>query len=219
MKPSSEIKALVKHVDHAIGSEYAKVIGTAKRNHHYKGESVENPLGNWIADVMRWKTGADIGFQNTGGIRADILAGPVTKGNIFEVSPFRNSLVLFELTGKQIKSLLEHDVEKGWDRLQISGMKYAYYPKNTRPFGQRVQLVSVNGEILVKRGKVLFPDKLFSVVSNNYLVGQAKDKYFGFPVRHSQDLGILINQALISWLEKHEFLDYVIENRIVEIHK
>jgi 5'-nucleotidase/UDP-sugar diphosphatase len=217
LKPSSEITALVKRVDDAIGSEYAKVIGEAKRDHSKDRESVENTLGNWITDAMRWKTGAELGFQNSGGIRNDILAGPITKGNIFEVSPFRNTLVLFELTGKEIKDLLEHDVEKDWDRLQISGLCYSYHDKRSKPMGKRIVRITVNGEILVKEGKVLHPDKVFTVVSNNYLVGQAKDKYFGFPVRESEDIGILINQVLISWLEKHEYLDYKIEGRIVKI--
>jgi 5'-nucleotidase/UDP-sugar diphosphatase len=217
MKPSPEIKTLVKHVDEAVGSEYAKVIGTASRNYFYKGNSVENPLGNWITDVMRWKTGADISFQNSGGIRADILAGPVTKKDIFQVSPFRNSLVLFKLTGREIKDLLEHDVEKDWDRLQISGLSYAYHSKSSKLLGMRIHHIAVNGLILVKDGKVLHPDKVFTVVSNNYLVGQAKDKYFGFPVTDSQDIGVLINQVLISWLEKYKCLDYKIEGRIVKI--
>jgi hypothetical protein len=70
---------------------------------------------------------------------------------------------------------------------------------------------------LVKDGKLLHPDRIFTVVSNNYLVGQAKDKYFGFPVGESKDTGVLINQVLIGWLEKYELLDYKIEGRIVKI--
>jgi 2',3'-cyclic-nucleotide 2'-phosphodiesterase (5'-nucleotidase family) len=217
LKPSPEISALVKDVDEAVGSEYAKGIGQAKRDYYYKGKSVENSLGNWITDAMRWKTGADISFQNSGGIRGNIMAGPITKGDIFEVSPFRNTLVLFELTGKEIKDLLEHDVEKDWDRLQVSGLSYSHHSKSTKPLGKRIHHISVNGEILVKEGKVLHPDRVFTVVSNNYLVGQAKDKYFGFPVTDSQDIGVLINQVLISWLEKNKCLDYKIEGRIVKI--
>jgi 2',3'-cyclic-nucleotide 2'-phosphodiesterase (5'-nucleotidase family) len=217
LDPSPEIKELVKHVDEAVGSEYAKVVGTARRDYYYKGNSVENPLGNWITDAMRWKTGAEISLQNSGGIRGNILAGPITKGDIFEVSPFRNTLVLFELTGKEIKDLLEHDVEKDWDRLQISGLCYSFHPKNTKPLGERILHISVNGDFLVKEGKILHPDKVFTVVSNNYLVGQAKDKYFGFQVKKSKDIGILINRVLISWLEKYEYLDYKIEGRIVRI--
>jgi 2',3'-cyclic-nucleotide 2'-phosphodiesterase (5'-nucleotidase family) len=204
-------------VDEKVGSEYAKVIGRAKQDLFYKGKSVENALGNWMTDVMRWKTGAEIGFHNSGGIRDDILAGPITKGDIFEVSPFRNTLVVFKLTGKEIKDLLEHDIEKDWDRLQVSGLSYSYHPKGSKPLGQRIESIAINGETLVKEGKLLYPDRSFTVVSNNYLVSQAKDKYFGFSVKKIGDTKVLINQVLIGWLEKHDVLDYSIEGRIVKI--
>jgi 2',3'-cyclic-nucleotide 2'-phosphodiesterase (5'-nucleotidase family) len=166
---------------------------------------------------MRWKTGAEIGFHNSGGIRANILTGPITKRDIFEVSPFRNTLVVFKLTGREIKDLLEHDVDKDWDRLQVSGMSYSYHSKSSKPLGQRIECITINGKILAKDGKLLHPDRAFTVVSNNYLVSQAEDKYFGFPVGENKDTGILINQVLISWLEKHELLDCKIEGRIIKI--
>ncbi len=216
---SPHINALVKKVDEAIGLEYAKVIGRAERDHFKEKNSGENALGNWITDAMRWKTGAKIGFQNTGGIRDDILAGPITKGDIFEVSPFRNTLVLFELTGQEIKDLLEHDIEKGWDRLQVSGLRYTFYTKDLRPKGERIIDIDINGEVLAKDGKVLHPGKVYSIVSNNYLVGQAKEKYFGFPVKEFKDTGELINQVLIRWLEEHKLLDYQVEGRIRQINK
>jgi 5'-nucleotidase/UDP-sugar diphosphatase len=200
LRPSPGIASLVKEVDEAIGSEYAKVIGKAAKDHTSLGETVENALGNWITDAMCWKTKADIGFQNSGGIRADIREGPITKNDIFKVSPFRNKLVVFKLTGQQIKDAIEHDVEKDWDRLQVSGLCYKYYPKQKKPLGERVDFVQINGETLVKDGRVLHPDKVFTVVSNNYLVGQAKDKYFGFAINEPQNTGVLINQVLISWL-------------------
>jgi 2',3'-cyclic-nucleotide 2'-phosphodiesterase (5'-nucleotidase family) len=179
--------------------------------------AVESPLGDWITDVMRWKTGAQVALHNNGAIRADIKAGPVTKAQVFNVSPFHNTLILFRLSGRQIKDLLENDVERGWDRIQVSGLKYRYYPQALRPLGQRVEEVEVDGEVLVKQGVLLQPDKSYSVVSNDYLVGQAKDKYFGFPVSEARDTGHSLNQALMEWLEKHKVLDYAEPHRIIEL--
>ncbi|HEC66986.1 MAG TPA: bifunctional metallophosphatase/5'-nucleotidase [bacterium] len=117
LKPSPQVAALVREVDDLVGEEYAKVIGEAKADqtiNYYPGENifVESVLGNWITDVMRWKTGAQIGFHNTGAIRADIKAGPITKSNIFDVVPFHNTLVVFKLTGQQLKDALEVDVAR-----------------------------------------------------------------------------------------------------------
>ncbi|MGD8534271.1 MAG: bifunctional UDP-sugar hydrolase/5'-nucleotidase [Candidatus Aminicenantes bacterium] len=223
LKPSAKVSALVREVDAAIGEEYTKVIGEAKVDlsfSYYPKEILqpESSLGNWITDVMRWRTGSQIALHNSGAIRADIKAGYITKGDIFDVAPFRNILVVFKLTAQQIKDVLEHDVERGWDRLQVSGIKYKYYPKDVRPFGERIVYMEIGGEVIEKDGKMLKADKVYTVVSNDYLVGHAKDKYFGFTVNNSHNTGQPLDKAMMEWLEKHKFLDYKIEGRIVEIN-
>jgi 2',3'-cyclic-nucleotide 2'-phosphodiesterase (5'-nucleotidase family) len=222
LKPSPQVSAFVKEVDDSIGIEFAKVIGEAKadlnRSDYPKENSqVESQLGDWITDVMRWKTWAQVGLHNNGAIRADIKAGPVRKSDVFDVSPFHNTLVVFRLTGQQIKDALEYDVERGWDRLQVSGLRYRYYPKAARPYGKRVDYIEVDGEVLENYGTLLQPQKLYTVVSNDYLVGHAEDKYFGFPVAETKDTGISLSQTLMEWLEKYKILDYKIQDRIVEI--
>jgi 5'-nucleotidase/UDP-sugar diphosphatase len=212
--PSPEVSALVKEVQDSINEEYTRVIGVCEFDQTRDPCPVENVLGDWITDAMRWKTGAQIAFQNSGGIRADITTGPITTADVYEVSPFNNVLVMFELTSQQIKEVLECDVERGWDRLQVSGIKYRHYPKEARPLGQRVNYVGVNGEALVDKGEVLHPDKIFTVVTNDYVVGQAKDKYFDFSVSDPRDTGFPLNQVLVEWLEQNEVLRCKIEERI-----
>ncbi|MFW6129006.1 MAG: bifunctional metallophosphatase/5'-nucleotidase [Candidatus Aminicenantaceae bacterium] len=217
MKPHPQVSRLVKEVDEKIVLEYEKVIGEAKSTLRGLRNSVESELGNWITDVMRWKTGAQIGLHNSGGIRSIIRVGPIKKSDVFNVSPFHNTIVLFELTGQQIKDLLEFDIERGWDRLQISGLKYRYYPKNKKPYGDRIKYIEVNGEVLVKEGEVLLPEKVYSAASNNYLTGHAEDKYFGFPLKKIKDTHCPLNRALMEWLEKNKILDYKVEGRIKKI--
>jgi len=222
LKPSPRITALVKEVEASIKTEYARVVGEAKFDQTHKGypqknETGESPLGNWVTDVMRWKTGTQIALHNSGGIRAEISKGPITRADVFDVSPFRNTLVVFKLTGQQIKDILERDVERAEDRFQVSGLKYRYYPKNARPSGERVNYIEVNGEILVNEGKVLQPKKVYTAVSNDYLVGQAEDKYFGFPVTCQENAGLILEQVMVEWLLEHKVLEYKVEERIVEL--
>ena len=40
--------------------------------------------------------------MNPGGVRADILAGPVTYGEAFTMQPFGNNLTTITLTGAQL---------------------------------------------------------------------------------------------------------------------
>ena len=64
-------------------------------------------LGNVITDAYLLATGADIAFENAGGIRASIAAGTVTYGDVINVSPYGNYVVTKKLTGAQIKEMLE----------------------------------------------------------------------------------------------------------------
>jgi len=217
LRPSPSVASLVAEVREALGRKMDRVIGRSARDHIQKDRVSESSLGDWITDAMRWKTKAEIALHNSGGIRDNLLTGAITENDVFKVSPFRNTLVLFTLTGQQIKDLLEHDVDKGWDRLQVSGLKVIHYPKAEKPRGERVVHLEVNGEILVEDGKVLFPAKTFTVVSNDYLIGQAEAKYFGFSVPAYKDTGILLHQVLIEWLEEHRVLDYEVEGRILEL--
>ena len=71
----------------------------------------ETNLGDLCADAFRIVTGADIGFTNGGGIRADIKAGNVTFNDILSVFPFNNQVVVAEVSGQVIKDLLETAVK------------------------------------------------------------------------------------------------------------
>ncbi|MFQ6069452.1 MAG: bifunctional metallophosphatase/5'-nucleotidase [Candidatus Aminicenantales bacterium] len=222
LKPSPEVSDLAMDVETLIGREYTKVIGMAKvamRTSYFPGgdTQVECNLGDWITDVMRWKTGVEVALHNTGGIRSNIPPGPITIAQIFEVCPFRNTLVVFKLRGSQLKEILERDVERGRDRMQVSGLEYRYYTPEKRPFGQRIDFLKVNGEVVVKKGKLLLPERVFSVVTNDYVVVQAEEKYFGFRVEGALETKMPLDQALIEWLEVNRELNYKRGKRIIKI--
>ena len=51
----------------------------------------ESALGNLFADWARLRAaGADAAIANSGGIRADLPAGPLTFGRLHAVTPFDN---------------------------------------------------------------------------------------------------------------------------------
>ena len=102
----------------------------------------DSPLGNLIADAQRADPSVvangkapEIALMNPGGIRADLVenaAGEVTYGAAFTVQPFNNFVVSMDLTGAQIKALLNEQ----WNGpnegtannkvLQVSGIDYAW---------------------------------------------------------------------------------------------
>jgi 2',3'-cyclic-nucleotide 2'-phosphodiesterase/3'-nucleotidase len=216
--PSPEITSLVKEIEASIEAEYMRTIGETDFDYKCPGyDSIENALGNWITDVMRWKTEAEIGIHNSGGIRSDIFAGPISKRTLYEVSPFHNSLVTFELTGKQLKEIFELDVERGRDRIQVSGLRYAYYPKASKPMGDRIDFLAVGDEIVIEGGQVLLPEKVFTAVSNDYVVGHALDKFFGFEDTSAKHTRLHLNEILAEWLSMNQKLTCSLEDRIVQL--
>ena len=138
-------------------------------------------LGNVITDAYLLATGADIAFENAGGIRASIAAGTVTYGDVINVSPYGNYVVTKKLTGAQIKEMLESSltIQKNcivandsgeWDAwpndsgsyLQVGGITVRFDP--AQPAGARVLSVQ-------KDGQDLDDTKEYTVAVNNYLAG------------------------------------------------
>ena len=85
----------------------------------------DSPLGNLFTDAYRAAVqGADVSINNTsGGLRADLPAGPLTYGAIFEVMPFDNRLVAFHLTGAELRTVLTNQIARVPALVGISGLR------------------------------------------------------------------------------------------------
>jgi 2',3'-cyclic-nucleotide 2'-phosphodiesterase (5'-nucleotidase family) len=88
----------------------------------------ESPAGDLIADSQRDYTHTQLAFVNTGSVRAGLLAGPVTYGNLFTMQPFQDDYVdTFTLTGAQVWALLRQQLAAGTGGImQISGLHFSY---------------------------------------------------------------------------------------------
>ncbi len=98
----------------------------------------DSPLGNLIADAQKVDDSIDgdpvIALMNPGGIRADLVEnteGDITYGAAFSVQPFNNLVVSMDLTGAEIKQVLEQQWNGGNEAtnrkiLQVSGLQYTW---------------------------------------------------------------------------------------------
>ena len=170
-------------------------------------EAGESPLGNVIADAVLAATrnqGAQIGFMNTGGIRKDLDAGSdlvATFGQAQAVLPFGNTLVLMDLTGAQLRALLEQQ----WARpaassdtvLQVS-QGFSYRWDASQPKGSRV----VPGSVRLN-GVALDDARLYRVVANNFLA-EGGDNFPEFAKGVNRvDTGLIDLDAMIAYLGKN----------------
>lgn len=117
--------ALIERYKSRMDKQMNEVIGTAPME--LAGGIPESPLLNLTADVLReagskfTPTRVDLGLMNDGGLRNTIRSGNITAGNIFEVFPFDNQMVVLTLNGKDLKELFTYLAKIGGGG--ISGAK------------------------------------------------------------------------------------------------
>jgi UDP-sugar diphosphatase len=86
---------VVAHVDDPLYRDHQTVFGGECR------------IGNLVADAYRWATDADVGLQNSGGIRqGPPLSGEVTTGDLVSIVPFEEQVVTAEVTGAELVAIL-----------------------------------------------------------------------------------------------------------------
>jgi len=128
--------------------------------------SREAPLGDLMADALRESTGADIGFFNSGGIRADLRAGELVYGDIFEVSPFDNFPAIVLLTGKEVGEAIRLAVSGGRGLMQISGLRYTVDANIAKGKDTTANPVV---ELTLADGSPLDPEKLYLVAMPDFV--------------------------------------------------
>jgi 5'-nucleotidase len=127
----------------------------------------ELPIGNLVADAMRWHTGVQVAFTNRGGIRGALPSSyaPVDRslrrpgdgyapgppydlvlGDVRTLLPFGNAVVTRTVTGAQLWAICEHSVEtlpegNSWFA-QVSGFRFTF--SAARPAGSRVVSVTLD---------------------------------------------------------------------------
>jgi 5'-nucleotidase len=159
----------------------------------YKSES---SLGNALADALREMEGADVTLLNSGGLRADLHAGELTYGALYEVFPFDNSIATLHLTGREVTELLEALLSGTHGVPQTSGLRFVV---------ERCPGKSTITEVRFTDGRPFDPDATYRLATSDFLalggdgVGEvlgrvpAERKHYG----HERDLGM--RDALAEW--------------------
>ncbi len=208
--PDVKVAELVAEADERVAPLVNRVVGTATtaltRTESAAGESA---LGNLIADAQRVTTDADFAFMNPGGIRADLDAGEVSWGDLFTIQPFGNDLVSMDLSGAQIRLLLEQQ----WPNpttariLKTSGLTYRW--DAARPVGDRVT------EILGADGVPLDPAATYRVTVNSFIAAGG-DNFLVLVEGTNRVIGPVDLDALVEHIEAlPQPFSAAIEGRIV----
>ena len=155
LTPDENAQELLNTVNTVVEPLISEVIATTEipltRILDANGEAL---LYNIATDALRWYMDADMGILNIGGLRADIDAGDITTGDAYSVMPFHGQINTVQMTGQQIKDLLNQQ----WTRtvkpdhyLQISGFSYSY--DKSRDPSDRVTDIIFDGKEIENDGQ------------------------------------------------------------------
>ncbi len=155
---------------------------------------VESTLGNFFCDAVIYETKkilgkdsnmVDVAIFNKGGLRNSLPKGNITIGNIFELMPFDNELVLLKLSGTQFKDMCYKIVEKGG--IPVGGMRLTM--KGSTPTD------------IIINGKAFDETKDYWVVTSDYLANGGDSYNFFKNAKERKIMNVLLRNVIINYCE------------------
>jgi 2',3'-cyclic-nucleotide 2'-phosphodiesterase (5'-nucleotidase family) len=154
----------------------------------------ETLLGNFVSDICLQRilqsdykapdVAGTLCLFNNGGLRSSLPQGNITRGNIFELMPFDNELVIVTLSGKKTWELIRYVSMSGGQ--PMAGMKLGIHPDKTP------------STILIEE-QTFDSTKTYRVITSDYLAnGGDKMDFFKAPLK-IQTTGILIRNAILDY--------------------
>ncbi len=108
---------------------------------------------NLVADAVRESFAAEFDLENMGGVRAALVRGPITLGDLVHLDPFGNTVIRFQIKGRDLKRLLERHTPA------VSGLRY------------RVENRTLTFAELGGRG--IEDERIYDGTTNSYFAGGA----------------------------------------------
>lgn len=181
-QPDPAVETMLNGIKAEQETQKSEVVGYTPEELDGVWENVrigETTLGRAVTAAYLKETGADIAFENAGGIRSSIDAGDVTYGEVLDVFPYGNYVVTRKLTGSEVKAVLEQSLNIQYQNRKANDAgDYDGWPDNS---GQTLQVGGIavtyafenENAVLVSatvKGEELQDDKEYVVATNNYLV-------------------------------------------------
>jgi 5'-nucleotidase len=145
------VAAVVNQFWKPIAPNYAEVIGQASGEFSSRGDDMAEY--HLMSDALRESFNADFAVENLGGIRAPLLKGAITRGDLATLDPFNNTVVIFKATGKEIRQILLRYTPA------VSGIRY-------RVLNKELVEVTIGGQ-------PLDDGRTYNGVTNSYFAGYA----------------------------------------------
>ncbi len=156
----------------------------------YKLESAE---GNWFTDLMlSAQPTAQVAVTNGGGLRADMPAGELTYGSLFEAMPFDNRFALVELKGAHLRKLITGNLQRDNAWLSWGGLT----AKAKCSGGQLELTINVGGKLLDEAKTYRLVTSDFLASGGDGMIGRLK-----LPEGSVKLTDVIIRDAMVEVLK------------------
>jgi 2',3'-cyclic-nucleotide 2'-phosphodiesterase (5'-nucleotidase family) len=191
-----------------LDSRFKEVIGTCET--YLDGERgriryEETNLGNFVTDIMREYTGAEIALLNAGSLRSSLDEGPITLEGIFNVMPYENELCRVEVTGEELLRILARGVsgkreDEDGGFLHVSGLRLGIH--DGKPH-----------DVLVG-GAAVDPARTYTVAVTDFMASGG-DGYDLFKTKPAVKTGSPLRDLIIDTIRSRKTISAKTEGRIV----
>ena len=180
VKPDEHITEMVAPYKVQLDAVMNEVLGNVATD--LTKQRPESTLGNWVADVMLEslrKDGFDVDFTivNYGGLRVpSITAGPLTRGELYELSPFDNMIMVLDIPGSVLDTIFQMiAAAEGW------------------PVSKGVKMI-ISNKFLVSAlvlDQPINPQRIYKVATLDYVANGGDDMKSLIPLSRRQTNRIL----------------------------
>jgi 5'-nucleotidase len=121
--PDPAIGAVIAPALARAASLRERPLGVVLRERFSRDRETECALGNLFATLMlRARPGSDVALVNGGGLRAELPAGPLRYGSLYEAFPFDNRFARIRTTAGELSELLAVVLGRDGSFLSIAGL-------------------------------------------------------------------------------------------------
>ena len=151
----------------------------------------ESEMGNLLCDLFlemgseKYGKPIDVSLTNSGGIRTEWQAGNITVGNVYEVMPFDNALVVLTLAGSDMKLFVEEYARR---KDPQAGMKVVIENGTNKPL-----------ETLIG-GQPLDSQRNYTIITSDYVANSSD--YAKIFKNH-------VDYKVLNYLMRNAILDYL----------
>ena len=209
--PDPEMRRVVDGVMEPHRKMLLEVVGQTSIVLH-RNTILEAPMDDLLLEAIAAASGVKIAFSNGWRYGAPILPGPITRNDLWNIVPTNSPVSLVEITGKEIRDMLEENLENTFapDPYQQMGgyVKRCHgvtiYIKIENPKGARIQQIFAEGEPLE-------PGRTYTA---GFVTTQGVPEKFG---RNRRDLAVRAVEALEIYLKSVEIYSSIAQHSVIAV--